>query len=70
MWLCGPLHGVWADVSAAAGDSADPAFIAEELDSPRYRVPAYVVFLLELFHRRQRAVSPLAIGDPRPEDGG
>jgi len=28
------------------------------------------MFLLELFHGRQRTVAPLALGDPAPEDGG
>jgi len=70
MWLCGPLLGVWADVGAAAGDGEDQSFGAEDLDGVQDCVTAYVVFLLKLFDRRQGAVAPLALGDPRPEDGG
>jgi hypothetical protein len=65
-----PLPGVWADVGAAAGDGEDQALIAEDLDRPQYGVAANVMLLLELFHRRQRAVAPLTLGDLCPEDGG
>jgi hypothetical protein len=64
------LLGVWAHVGAAAGDGEDQALITEDLDSVQYGVAADVVFLLELFHGRQRAVSPLPLGDPGSEDGG
>jgi hypothetical protein len=63
------LLGVWADVGAAAGDGEDKALIAEDLDRPQYSVAANVMLLLELFHRRQRAVAPLTLGDLCPEDG-
>jgi hypothetical protein len=33
------------------------------------RVTADVLLLLELLHGWQGAVAPLALGDPRPEDG-
>src|SRR5215831_19501859 len=55
-----PLPVVWADVGAAAGDGEDQALIAEDLDRPQYGVAANVMLLLELFHRRQRTVAPLA----------
>jgi hypothetical protein len=64
-----PLLSVWADVGAAAGDGEDHALIAEDLDRPQYGVAANVMLLLELFHRWQRAVAPLTLGDPGPEDG-
>ena len=70
MWLCGPLRGVWADIGAAPGDGEDQALITEDLDSPQYGVPAHVMLLLKLLYGRQGAVAPLALGDPRPEDGG
>lgn len=60
----------WADVGAAPGDGEDQAFIAENLDGTKDGIPANVVLLLELLHRRQRAVPPLARSDPRPQDGG
>jgi hypothetical protein len=69
-WLCGPLLGVWADVGASPGDGGDQSFVAEDLDRSQDRVTAYVVLLLELLHGWQGAVAPLALGDPRPEDGG
>lgn len=64
------LLGVWADVGAAARDGEDQALIAEDLDSAKDGIAADVVLLLKLFHGRQRAVAPLALGDPGPEDGG
>jgi hypothetical protein len=64
------LRCAWADVSAAPGDGEDQALGADDLYGAQDGVPAYVVFLLELLHGRQWAVSPLALGDPRPEDGG
>ena len=69
-WLCGPLLGVWADVGAAPGNGEDQSFCAEDLYGMQNRVTAYVVLLLELLYRRQGTVAPLALGDPRPEDGG
>ena len=69
-WLCGPLPGVCADVGAAPGDGEDQSFGAEDLYGVQDRVTAYVVLLLELLDRWQGAVAPLALGDPRPEDGG
>ena len=65
----GQLAGVWAHVAAAAGDSKDQTLIAEDLDSAQYGIATDVMLLLELFHGRQRAVAPLAFGDPGPEDG-
>src|SRR5215510_5907400 len=64
-----PLSGVWADVGATAGNGDDQALIAEDLDRPQYGVAANVMLLLELLHRRQRAVAPLTLSDPCPEDG-
>ena len=46
------------------------AFAAEDIDRPEHGVAADVVLLLKLLHRRQGTVAPLALGDPRPEDGG
>ena len=69
MWLCGPLRGVWAEVGAAPGDGEDQALISDDLDGVQDRVTADVLLLLELLHGWQGAVAPLALGDPRPEDG-
>lgn len=70
MWLCGPLRGAWAEVGAAPGDGEEQSFGAEDLDGVQDRVTADVLLLLELLHGWQGAVAPLALGDPRPEDGG
>ncbi len=64
------LLGAWTDVGAAAGDSEDHAFIAQDLDRAQYGVAANPVLLLKLLHRRQWAVAPLALGDPGSEYGG
>ncbi len=64
------LSGVWADIGASTGHGEDQALVAEDLDGAKNGISAYIVLLLELFHGRQRAVPPLASGDPGPEDGG
>lgn len=81
-WIpCGPqvvpkgigeaaLLGAWADVGAATGDGEDEALSAQNLDGAQYRIAANVVLLLELRHRRQRTIAPLALGDPGSEDAG
>ena len=52
------------------GDGEDQSFGAEDLNGVKDCVTVYVVLLLDLFDRWQRAVSPLALGDPCPEDCG
>jgi hypothetical protein len=68
--FCGPLRRIRADVGAAPGDGEDEALVTKDVDRPQYGVAAYVMFLLELLHGGQGAVAPVALGDPRPEDGG
>jgi hypothetical protein len=65
-----PLLCVGPDVGAAPGHGEDQALAAEDIDGPEHSVATHVVRLLELLYGRQRTVAPLALGDPRPEDGG
>lgn len=65
----GPLLGVWADIGPAPRHGEDDALGAEDFNRVEHGVAADGVFLLELLHRWQRAGPPLALGDPRPEDG-
>ena len=51
-------------------DCEEQASIEQDLDDAQYGIAANVVLLLELLHRRQRAVLPLALGDPGSETGG
>ena len=64
------LFGSWADIGAPAGDSEDEALLAQDLDRAQCSVAADVVLLLQLLHRRQWAVAPLAFGDLGSEYGG
>ena len=64
------LLGARTDVGTTPGHGENQSFLPEDVDRPQDGVPAYAVFLLELFHGRQGTVAPLALGDPGPEDDG